>query len=78
MVFLYVYMTCEVGKVLLKHLLFGLKKRVGNPQLCIPTHSEALAHISFQLLPPLFKNPLVKFLSSNPLQGQAFMPIPRM
>lgn len=57
--------------------IFSLvSKRVGNPQLCIPTHSEALAHLSFQFLPAFLKK--VVFLSSSPLQSWAFMPISRI
>lgn len=56
--------------------LFLVPKRVGNPQLCIPTHSEVLAYISFQFL-LLLKNALLVFLSSNPLRSWAFMPTPR-
>lgn len=60
--FPYVYVICEDRKVLLKqNKLVLVPKRVGNPQLCIPTHSEALAYISFQRLLLLFKNPLLFF-----------------
>lgn len=66
--FPYVYVTCGVHMVLLKQSkLFLVPKRVGNPQLCIPTHSEVLAYISFQFLLLLLKNAQFVFLSSNPL-----------
>lgn len=65
-------MTGEVGKVFFKHHLLGLKKSRKF------MHSEALSHVSSQLLSLLFKNPLVVFLSPNPLQSWAFMLIPRM